>query len=149
MDTVYIVMRGDETDCFADKRKARRWARVCGGELAEEELLDGRLNDLIRAGWACRRTRDLFKEFAPDYGPNNDPWGHAMGAFFNVAGELDRRGCDMPPEWGYRCGMGGPEVDEWAQGVLDDLKPTNAELLRLGRFLHRLTARLDRAGRSY
>lgn len=95
------------------------------------------------------RTKYLFKEFAPDYSPRFDPWGHAMGAFFNVAAELDKRGANLPAAWGYRAGAGGPEVDDYAAEVIADLAPTDADLLRLGAFLHRLTGRLDRAGHSY
>ena len=95
------------------------------------------------------RTKTLFLELAPDYRPDYDPWGHAMGAFFDVAGELWRRGCCTPDTWHYSPGAGGPEVSEDAAAVFADLDTTDDQLRRLGAFLHRLTGRLDRAGRSY
>lgn len=98
------------------------------------------------------RTKQLFKEIAPDYNPKFDPWGHAMGAFFAVCDEIQLvRGLNCDFEWGYDPGpcRTGPEPDCYESEVLAELAPTDDELLRLGRFLHRLTGRLDRAGHSY
>ena len=94
-------------------------------------------------------TKEVFFALAPDYGPKNDPWGQAVSAFFDVAGELTKRGADVPDAWQYRPGAGGPSVSEWGAEVFADLQPTDADLLRLGALLHKLTDRLDRAGRSY
>ncbi|MDO8705370.1 MAG: hypothetical protein Q7J84_10535 [Sulfuricaulis sp.] len=105
---------------------------------------------------AAPTTKQLFRELAPDYSPSNDPWGHAMGAFFAVADELYERTSGgsvepgMPAEWRFRRGMAGyQDTDSHEYEALQELKPSTAELFRLGCFLHRLTGRLDRAGFSY
>lgn len=91
--------------------------------------------------------RALFRELCPDYHPRNDPWGHAMGGFFDVAAEMDLRDLPIPSEWGYRAGAGGPEVSDEARPLLESLP--DETLYQLGELLHRLTERLDRQGRSY
>lgn len=52
--------------------------------------------------------------------------------------------------WGFKRGMAGyQETDSYEYERPRELKPSTAELYRLGCFLHRLTGRLQRAGRSY
>jgi len=95
------------------------------------------------------KTKTLFLELAPDYRPDNDPWGNAMGAFFAVADEIVARGNWCPDAWHFRPSPFGQECAGWEYETLQELKPDDAALLRLGAFLHRLTGRLDRAGMSY
>jgi hypothetical protein len=98
-----------------------------------------------------RRSKELFREVAPDYRADNDPWGHAMGAAFDVCAELTNRDLAVPAAWRYRPSpiRGPQEVSDYVAEAFADLAITDAELLRLGDFLHRLTGRLNRAGRSY
>ena len=93
--------------------------------------------------------KQLFRELAPDCRGNNDPWGHCMGAFFDVAGEMYRRGMSTPDAWKYSPGAGGPDVSEDARAVFDMLDTTDAQLQILGEYLQRVTNRLDRLGYSY
>jgi len=72
-----------------------------------------------------------------------------MSAYFDVVGEVSRRGAHVPEACHYRESPFGPDVSEWAREVFDDLAPTEAELQRLITFCRRLTGRLDRAGLSY
>ena len=95
------------------------------------------------------KTAALFLELDPDYAPNNDPWGSAMGVFFAVADELTARGVPCPEVWHFRPSPFGQECEGYAYESLQELKPSDAELLRLGAFLHRLTGRCERAGLSY
>ena len=88
----------------------------------------------------------LFRRCAPDYGPKNDPWGDAMGVYFDVAAWLEsREGIRID---GYRPGLGGPvcESDDIAE-ELDNAGTDQVE--RLARFCKRLTCRLERAGLDY
>lgn len=51
-------------------------------------------------------------EWAQDDFDAGDEWGWCMSWLFDVAGELDRRGEDVPAELGYRAGAGGAYVSE-------------------------------------
>lgn len=100
--------------------------------------------------WGGVNTRQLFKEIAPDYSATNDPFGHLMGAFFAVVEELHfNRGVEIPAAWKFRPGIGGVDSDSYEHQVIAELKPSDLELLRLGRFCHRLYGIVDRAGKSY
>ena len=78
----------------------------------------------------------------------DDPWGTAMGAFFDVAEELERRGGDQPTEWQYRSGANGPpEADE---NTMYDITEASTELLySLGDLLYRYTNLCKYHGRDY
>ena len=79
---------------------------------------------------------------------SGDRWGSAMGLFFDVAEELDRRDEDIPAEWGYRAGaLGVGDPESFEAEILTDAD--SDDILRLGRVLHRYTGMLDRAGHSY
>lgn len=54
-----------------------------------------------------------------DYDPG-DQWAWSMGWLFNFAGELGRRGEDVPACLEYRAGAGGHHVDEdYAEGLAE------------------------------
>lgn len=90
--------------------------------------------------------RDALAELKIDL--PSDPWGNAMGLFFDVAAQLYILGGPhmVPPAWRYRPGAGGPVVEDETSIVL---QMDVADLLQLGEILHRYTCRLDRAGKSY
>lgn len=91
------------------------------------------------------KVKEHFRELACDYSPNHDPWGHAMGAYFDVAAACYERGIHVPT---YSPGAGGPEIqDDYAREYLDSL--SDEELAKLARFLRTLTHIIDKAGRSY
>ena len=90
------------------------------------------------------KVKEYFRELAADYSPKNDPWGSAMGAYFDVAGVCYERGILVPT---YSPGAAGPEVDDYAREYLDSL--SDEELSKLARFLRTLTHIIDKAGRSY
>ena len=78
-----------------------------------------------------------------------DPWGTAMGAFFDVAEELDRQGEAVPDGWRYRPGVCGPPdyPESYFGQEISGSHP--GELTKFGNLLYRYTAMLDHAGRSY
>lgn len=81
------------------------------------------------------RTKELFKELAPDYSPKYDPWGHAMGAYFAVASVL-YFDYSIVEEGNFRPGAAqGPDEDDYSTKALLDLNP--------------ITGRIERAGLSY
>lgn len=92
-------------------------------------------------------ARAIFRELAPDYSPRHDPWGYAMNAFFNVAAEMELRGLEVPAQWRYHSGAGGPHVDDDAAEIFT--RVSDDDLQRVGAFLHRLTGRIRRAGLDY
>lgn len=93
------------------------------------------------------KIKTIFKS-AYDYSPKCDPWGTAMQAHFDVAGEMWNRGLDIPSKWEYSPGMGTPAIDDdSARGIILGL--TDEELEALGSFLNRLTDALKKAGHSY
>ena len=84
-----------------------------------------------------------------------DPWGSCMGAFFQLADEMERRGIDHPAEWKYRPGAMGPgDPAEWTE---DDepafgwecVHATDEALKSFGALLHRYCGLLEGSGRSY
>jgi hypothetical protein len=80
----------------------------------------------------------------------SDRWGHAMGAFFDVAGEIYNRtaGAGVPERWQFSPGATDvAEVDEFWALVFSE---TDTEtLLRFGYLLERYTDMLRRRGYSY
>lgn len=53
---------------------------------------------------------NLIDDFNMDY-DSGDPWGSVMAWRFEIADELYRRGDEIPAEWEYRPGAGGPDKD--------------------------------------
>lgn len=78
-----------------------------------------------------------------------DPWAQAMGAFFECAGRMNKRGLDIPAEWNYRPGMGndGTDKDNYFYSLF--ARCGNKQLSTIGNYLFRLTNALERAGLSY
>lgn len=94
--------------------------------------------DFLRAEY--RSARDTF-----------DPWGTAMGALFDIASELDRRGAYIPYAWQYRAGiLGAPDREADAYGfTLATYLASNAALEEVGDLLDRWTGILRVGGHSY
>ena len=91
------------------------------------------------------KTKEHFRAIAEDYSPKSDPWGCAMGAYFDVAAACYKRNIYVET---YSPGLGGAYIDDdYIREYLDSL-PDN-ELNRLARFCRKLTYLIDRAGRSY
>jgi hypothetical protein len=78
-----------------------------------------------------------------------DPWGEAMGAFFECAGRMNRRGLDIPGEWNYRPGAGSDGTDKDSYWYSLFARCGNKQLAEIGAYLFRLTNALERAGKSY
>jgi hypothetical protein len=78
-----------------------------------------------------------------------DPWGTAMGAFFECAGRMHKRGLNIPHEWGYSPGIGGDGTDKDDYWHSLFARSGNKQLLEIGNYLHRLTNALRKAGKSY
>ena len=82
------------------------------------------------------------------YRDNHDPWGSAMGAFFDTVNEMDRRGLPIPSEFGYRQGAGGPyDLEEY--GFADVAGATDGELIVFASIMHRYTNLLRRNDADY
>lgn len=93
------------------------------------------------------QSKELFLSIY-DFSPKCDPWGTAMSAMFDVAGEMYNRSIPIPAEWKYRPGMGDPLIeDEYTRQQIEALD--DETLSKLGDYLHRVTNALDRAGKSY
>lgn len=78
-----------------------------------------------------------------------DPWGVVMGAWFECAGRMNRRGINIPPEWNYRPGAGGDGTDKDSYWYSLFARCGNKQLLAIGTYLHRLSNILEKAGKSY
>ena len=79
----------------------------------------------------------------------SDEWGEAMSAFFECAGQMNKRGLFIPYEWSYSPGMGSDGTDEdsyWFE-LFEDAIDDN--LILIGDLLHRYTNYLDYKGLSY
>lgn len=94
-------------------------------------------------------TLTQFKNELRIVGVKLDPWGESMGAFFECAGRMNRRGLDIPAEWNYRPGMGndGTDKDNYFYSLF--ARCSDKQLLAIGNYLYRLTNILDKAGKSY
>jgi hypothetical protein len=90
-----------------------------------------------------------LKEFLNEYRLIcSDSWGDAMEAWFECAGQMFKRGLDVPNEWEYRPALGGATDSEsyW----YDLFENTSDEtLLTIGNFLFRYCLLLKRHGKDY
>lgn len=78
-----------------------------------------------------------------------DPWGCSMEAFFECAGRMNRRRLDVPAEWEYRPGAGSNGTDKQSNWYVPFARCSNKQLSIIGNYLYRLTAIIDKAGKSY
>lgn len=94
------------------------------------------------------KIKDTFTGIWKDYSPKCDPWGTAINAMFDVAGEMYNRGLSIPHSWNYSPGLGAPKIEaEYLREMIEALD--DETLVKLGNFLHRLTNWLEHAGKSY
>lgn len=94
-------------------------------------------------------TLQQFKNELRLVGIQFDVWGTAMGAFFECAGRMNRRGLDIPHEWNYSPGMDSDGTDKENYFYALFGRSSNKQLLTIGNFLYRYTNLLERAGKSY
>ena len=78
-----------------------------------------------------------------------DPWGHAMGAWFDTASELHNRNASIPEHWHF-----SPAATTDDQEVTDFWSEVfattdNDTLRQFGNLLERYTNHLRRAGMDY
>ncbi len=78
-----------------------------------------------------------------------DPWGHAMGAWFDAASELWWRGVWIPPHWQYNPGAATDPRDPDSSFFEAVENVDSEELLLFGELLCRYTRYLDHKGCSY
>lgn len=90
---------------------------------------------------------ELKSEFRIDL--SGDSWGHSMGCFFDLCGELYHRGDDIPDHWHYGPGAASDprEPQSYWFEVFEEMD--SAVMLSFGEILHRYTGMLRAAGRSY
>ena len=91
------------------------------------------------------QAKQLFLDVAPDYNARFDPWGSAMGTYFDVATEAWMRGIAVPS---FYPGAGIPTIEnEYSREVLANM--SDDDVVKLVRFCHKLTYILEKAGRAY
>jgi len=90
--------------------------------------------------------QDIINEYR-FVGDDGDPWGSSMDLFFEVAGEMWERGLDIPVEWNYRAGLSTKDEESYWFKLTKGLN--DADLTRLGKFLHRYVGLLVRHGKDY
>ena len=93
-----------------------------------------------------------IKEFKTEYNIVSDKcdnWGSSMMAFFECAGQMNKRGLNIPYEWAYSPGMGsdGTDVDSYWYDLFEE--STDSVLCNIGNLLHRYTQYLEFKGESY
>lgn len=79
----------------------------------------------------------------------NDTWGEAMGAWFECAGRMNRRGLDIPHEWQYRPGMGSDGTDKESYWYSLFGRCGNKQLQAIGNLLFRYCQFLKHKGIDY
>lgn len=80
---------------------------------------------------------------------SGDTYGDCMAAWFPVATELAIRGDDVPAEWAFRAGAGGPQHEDgdyWADIVQ---QASTEALLEFGALMCRLHAICKARGLDY
>lgn len=93
---------------------------------------------------------DLREEFAIDFSIKFDAWGHTLGAFFDLCGEMYHRGLDIPADWQFCPSPCAGDIREHDSGFFDACAmATDSALLELGILLHQLCDYLRREGHSY
>ena len=139
---------GPDPECFSDVG-----SDVTPGELAARVVLA----DLWReTGWGERPGY-----FVDDFDPTNvdavmgwlregfddyDSYASGMSILFDLAGELERRGEDVPSELGYRPGAGGPGVSD---GMAEGLAMCGTEALQRAALIWNRYCDRIRATESY
>ena len=65
-----------------------------------------------------------------------DTWGNAMDAWFEAAGQMNKRALPIPKEWEYKAGLGnGTDTESYWFEMFENL--TDTELINIGNFLFR------------
>lgn len=102
----------------------------------------------MKTAKALETTLREFKELLRMNDVAGDPWGVAMGAWFDCAAHLYEVG-DCPREWQYRPGSLGNHI-ETDGPYYEFFNTLNADqLTEIGQFLWRLCEILKKAGRDY
>jgi len=79
-----------------------------------------------------------------------DPWGSAMGAWFDLAAELEYRYGETPSEWQYVPPATAGDPREEDSAYFDLFQDASREaLVQLGNLLSRYATMLRRAGMDY
>ena len=94
-------------------------------------------------------TINDFKQEFKLAGDSGDPWGSCMMAWFECAGQVNKRGLIVPWHWEYRPGIGDDGTDPdcyWYD--LFEQTPQNT-LLSIGELLSRYASILEFQGKSY
>lgn len=79
----------------------------------------------------------------------SDTWGEALGAWFECAGQMNKRGMPIPSEWEYSPGLGGDgtEPDSYWYELFEN--STGNMLREIGNFLFRYCQYLKYNGVDY
>jgi len=77
-----------------------------------------------------------------------DTWGDAMDAWFECAGQMNKRAMEIPRTWEYRPGLGiGTDTESYWYELFENAKAN--ELVQIGRFLFRYCQYLKFKGKDY
>lgn len=91
-----------------------------------------------------------LKEFIDEYRlVCTDTWGDAMEAWFECAGQLNKRGFLVPANWEYGAPLGQNGTDESSYWYELFENTEDETLVKIGNFLFRYCQLLKRAGVSY
>jgi hypothetical protein len=92
--------------------------------------------------------KQFKKEFRlTDY--KYDPWGECMSAWFECAGQMNKRGLYIPHEWQYRPSPLGDCTDPENYWYSIFAHCGKNQLLAIGQLLHRYDQYLRFKGRNY
>jgi hypothetical protein len=92
-----------------------------------------------------------LKEFKSEYNLcyDGDDWGSTMEAWFECAGQMNKRGLHIPPEWNYRPAMGSDGTDE--ESYWNELfeMATDKQLVTISNYLAKRCDQLKKQGKDY
>lgn len=89
----------------------------------------------------------LLQEFKDELNMEHDCWGHTMGFFFAVAGEMHERNLPVPEEWKYRSGISA--IDYAVYESQTTVKASDTALRQMGDYLFKLSGYIKKIGKDY
>lgn len=101
---------------------------------------------MYKQDWECMKIKDFKNEFRLIC---TDTWGNAMDAWFECAGQLNKRHLYIPSNWEYRPGITNDGTDSDCYWYEIFKNCTNTELYNIGNYLFRYCQFLRFKGIDY
>lgn len=97
------------------------------------------------------QTNLTLKQFQQEFNLvfSGDEWGSTLEAWFECAGQMNKRGLQIPDKWEYRPGMGSDGTDPESYWFELFENCTDKNLVTIGNYLFKECEKLKRQGKDY